>query len=96
MRLKDTWFEGCYCTTLPPQLLVASKAARRSAILTARCATAWRLSTGVILVLPRGWRTKGLPIPAKCSGSHRNQQLRSAASPGSHHPSAHAGEVNPP
>jgi len=38
--------QGCHCTTstLPPQLLLlASKAARRSAIPAARCATAWRL-----------------------------------------------------
>ena len=54
--------EGCQCTTLPPQLLLASKTARRSAISAARCATSRRLSSGVTLVSPRGCRTKGLPM----------------------------------
>ena len=56
--------QGCQCNTpLSPQLLLlASKIARRSAISTARCATAWRLSSGVTLVSLRGCRTKGLPM----------------------------------
>ena len=53
--------QGCQCTALSPQLLVALKFARRSAISAARCSAKHCLSSGVTLVSPLGCRTKGLP-----------------------------------
>ena len=53
--------QGCQCTALSPQLLVALKSARRSAISAARCSAKRCLSSGVTLVSPLGCRTKGYP-----------------------------------
>ena len=53
--------QGCQCTALSPQLLVALKSARRLAISAARCSAKRCLSSGVTLVSPLGCRTKGLP-----------------------------------
>ena len=53
--------QGCQCTALSPQLLVALKSARRSAISAARSSAKRCLSSGVALVSPLGCRTKGLP-----------------------------------
>ena len=53
--------QGCQCTALSPQLLVASKFARRLTISAARCSAKRCLSSGVTLVSPLGCRTKGFP-----------------------------------
>ena len=53
--------QGCQCTALSHQLLVALKSARRLAISAARCSAKRCLSSGGTLVSPLGCRTKGLP-----------------------------------
>ena len=59
--------QGCQCTALTPQLLVALKPARRSAISAARCSAKRCLSSGVTLVSPLGCRTKGFPSGAEAT-----------------------------
>ena len=53
--------QGCQCTALSPQLMVALKSARRPAISAARSLAKRCLSSGVTLVSPLGCRTKRLP-----------------------------------
>ena len=52
--------QGCQCTALFPQLLVALKSARRLAISAARSSAARSLPSSVNLVSPRGCRNQGL------------------------------------
>ena len=53
--------QGCHCTTISPELLLAMKSARRLAISAARCSATRCLASGVSLVSPLGCRTQGLP-----------------------------------